>query len=198
MSTRNVPLVALLVAAGLALPASAGAAQFTTTPYNGQAFTSGTGPFGWSFQSGQSQNGEYGWVAYKLSTESSWHRCLRYANVQLAGLSPGTYSIQIGDDLNMDWLSSHGLLESGQNTCGIDEPPPSAVSMDSFAVVPPAPPPVVPISPQPTGPVPIAPISAAPLPPVVAPKHPAKKKHHKKKHHHRARHKAKHHGLIIR
>jgi PKD repeat protein len=116
VSLAAVAVTGALIALGLTAN-SAQAAEFTNTPGE-SVFASGVGPFAWGFQSSESASGENGWVAYKLSTETTWHRCLQYGSAMLASLPDGTYTIEIADDLNVDWLNSHGLLESGFDTCG--------------------------------------------------------------------------------
>ena len=119
-------------------------------------------------------------MAYHLSTEGVWYRCLeRYIHagensrripvtVTLAELPPGVYSIEIANDLSRGWLIEAGLLQSRYNTCGKNEYPGYAsISTDSFTVVAPVtqPPPAVetPSSP-PSPPVASPPAQGAPLP----------------------------------
>ena len=75
-----------------------------------------------------------GWVGYKLSTETAWHRCLQYGSAMLANLPDGTYTIEIADDVNVNYLNSHGLLESGLNTCGNGNAPDSAASASTITI----------------------------------------------------------------
>ena len=127
-----VAVAGCLFALGLSANA-AQAAEFTSTP-GASVFSSGAGPFGWGFASSSSASGEMGWVGYKLSTETAWHRCLQYGSAMLANLPDGTYTIEIADDVNVNYLNSHGLLESGFNTCGDGNPPDSAASASTITI----------------------------------------------------------------
>jgi hypothetical protein len=126
---RGLVLAVLLSSAILSSATVARAAEFTLTP--GQsAFSSGAGPFDWSFASGT------GGVGYRLSSETRWHRCLLGSpHVELSGLPDGQYSIEIADDLNLDNLADSGLWYSSTNTC--EDPstaPPGAVSRDTIVI----------------------------------------------------------------
>jgi hypothetical protein len=105
----------LLVIATLALPASVGAAVFTSKPYDSEVTTS-SGPFSWTFASSEHPDPVFGTVpvlsgvAYKLSTESTWHRCLQDGYAGLSQVPPGTYTITIADDYNPAVLAKYGDL----------------------------------------------------------------------------------------
>lgn len=126
--------VALTLALTLCSPAHA--ASFTLTPA-GPDFTSGAGPFDWSFETSSNPTGYEGWVGYKLSTEPTWHRCVGASsfNVQLANLPDGTYSIAIADDVNEEYLAANGTFNSSLNTCGNPSlGPPGAISQDTITI----------------------------------------------------------------
>lgn len=137
-SSKIVRLGAALAAltVGLALPAGASGASFSLSP--GRApFSSGAGPFDWSFHSSSSPNSYTGWVGYKLSTDSNWHRCIggSSAHAELTNLPDGTYSIDIADDINKVYLNSIGAFDSSSNTCGDPSmAPPGAVSRDTIVI----------------------------------------------------------------
>ena len=127
-------LVAPVVAIGLALvfSATASAASFSLWP-DSTVYSSGAGPFDWSFKSSGS-NTTQDWVGYKLSTESTWHRCLGgSASVELKNLPDGTYSIVIADDIDSIWLERNFM--GSFNTCGDPSTaPPGAVSRDTIVI----------------------------------------------------------------
>jgi hypothetical protein len=175
----------LLVVAGAVLALVVGVspalgARFVGSTYGGAKFVSGGGPFEWSFESGYS-TGQYSGVAYRLSTESAWHRCL-YPHtsgeivrrvperVVLSGLPEGTYTIEIADDQSKGWLQEHGVLESSLNTCGEPQYPGFfSVSSDSFTVQRPA----VPVAETPATPhAPSSPVTEATPPDSPAPSTP--------------------------
>lgn len=117
------------------IPAGARGASFTLSPIQSVA-SSGVGPFDWSFQSTSNPNGYTGWVGYKLSTESTWHRCLgQSSHVELRNLPDGTYSVEIADDVNVEYLAANGTSNSGLNTCGNPSlAPPGGISQDSIVI----------------------------------------------------------------
>jgi hypothetical protein len=128
---------AVLLAAPLALvlTSTAVAARFTSPEYHGKVFTSGAGRIGWTFESSEPRYHKYGFVAYHLSTERGWHRCLRYGEAALENVAPGKYRIEIADDLSMSWLAENGLLESGfVGQCSDANSPGTPVASDSFTV----------------------------------------------------------------
>lgn len=154
-----------VVAFGGPLASNAGAASFTSAPP--ATTTNGAGPFTWSFRSDAQPESAYSWVAYKLSTESSWHRCTPTEVVSLEDLPVGTYSIEISDDLNSWNWAGRGLGATANQECHEAEPPPGFIRRaSSFSVI--APPPVV--TPPPTV-APSQPTTTAPTttPPTTSP-----------------------------
>jgi hypothetical protein len=75
---------------------TAQAAHFTALP---QALfvQSGAGPFEWTFASDDPAD-PAGPVAYKLSTEEAWHRCVADGAASLSDLPEGRYTVTIADD----------------------------------------------------------------------------------------------------
>jgi hypothetical protein len=132
---RRIVLAVLLVGLGLVFSSGARGAGFTITPGE-SVFSSGAGPFYWSFKSSSDANSYTGWVGYKLSSESTWHRCLGASStISLTNLSDGTYSVEIADDVNEDNLAARGLFQSSLNTCGDPSiAPPGAVSQKTFTI----------------------------------------------------------------
>jgi len=123
--------VAVVMALAGASTDAARAAVFTLVPSQ-TYYTDGTGPFAWSFASGQS--GEYDWVGYKLSTEAAWHRCQAIHSASLASLPEGVYAVDIADDVDRNWLAAHGGLGGSSDTCGNGQPPDNPISEDRIVV----------------------------------------------------------------
>jgi hypothetical protein len=121
-------VVGLLVA-----PSSGLGASFTQRPSQNY-YSSGTGPFSWWFVSSQPTDSEYGWACYMLSSEGSWHRCLSSGQASVSGLPDGTYTIQIADDVNTNWLNARGLFFSGANTCADGQAPDNGVTTDTIVI----------------------------------------------------------------
>lgn len=128
-------------------PGAAHAADFVGHTYGGAAFSTGAGPYEWSFRSSHG-SGEWAGVEYRFGSETAWHRCLepRVFNgvveervpvaVSLSGLAPGTYRIEIADDLSVGWLGENGIYNSSTNTCGDpSREPTEPISIDSLAIV---------------------------------------------------------------
>jgi hypothetical protein len=102
-----------------ASPAAGATFDFTPATYNQR----GDGPFSYSVRS--SRTGDYGWVAWKFSTEQYWHRCQHPgAEASLSNLPDGQYTIEATDDINVTWWAAQGQLYSGtvQNGCFRDPP----------------------------------------------------------------------------
>jgi hypothetical protein len=124
-------LATLTVGAVMAIASSAQAAYFSFVPplYSND----GAGPFYYSFESSSAASGPYGWVAYKLSTEPDWHRCLYTGRVTLSNLPDGVYSITISDDFNVENYAARGQYDVPGGCSG--EPPAGfARSSHSFYV----------------------------------------------------------------
>lgn len=110
MRIRQVLCSASVVVWLCSLPTLTLAASFSSQPAEYQR--SGSGPFQWSFVTNGS--GADSGVAYDVSTESGWHRCLAgIQNVSLSGLPDGRYTVAISDDLSINWYASMGQLYSG-------------------------------------------------------------------------------------
>lgn len=167
--TRVVRIGLVVVAVFLAVATSAAGAIFTQAPP--AQTTDGAGPFTWTFVS----DGEhaYSWVAYKLSTESDWHRCVAKGVVTIEDLPVGTYSIEISNDVDLEDWAARGLGNSlDAQACHMSPPPdsPYARRVSSFSVIaptvitPPTTPVTVPTSPttSPTTPSTSAPESSSP------------------------------------
>jgi hypothetical protein len=104
-----------------ALPSTADAAYFTGQPFTYQQ--AGAGPFQWTYRSSD-PDGPQGTVAYKLSTEANWHRCSRDGPAPaLTNLAEGKYTIDIADDIGLDWYAARGLFYSGFTQPCFDSPP---------------------------------------------------------------------------
>jgi hypothetical protein len=130
-------LVAPVLAIGLALVFSgaASAASFTLRP-DRSVYSSGAGPFDWAIEP-SSSSPYLSAVGYKLSTESTWHRCITGSYLlELKDVPDGTYSIDIADDINLIYLGRLlGGLSSGSNTCGdSSRAPSSAISRDTIVI----------------------------------------------------------------
>ena len=79
-------------------PTGASAAVFTTTPP--QTVTAGAGPITWAFES-DAPGTMWGNVTWKVSTEPEWHVCGGPGGtVTLEGLDPGTYWVEIADEVD--------------------------------------------------------------------------------------------------
>jgi PKD domain len=128
--------LALALFGSLVFVSAARGAVFTLTPAE-SPFSSGAGPFYWSMKSSSAPDSETGWVGYKLSTESTWHRCLGpTATVSLNGLADRTYMVEIADDVNEDNLAARGLFNSGLNTCPYPTiAPPGAITQSATITI---------------------------------------------------------------
>lgn len=85
----------------LALPATASAAH---TDPNAPIYNQ-TGPVTLTLHSdGQSASSG---VAYKLSTESAWHRCLSLNPTVTLTLPAGDYSLELADDISRQWFDEN-------------------------------------------------------------------------------------------
>jgi hypothetical protein len=127
-------IIAAAMLGALALAAQAAAATFTMTPV--PQTTNGAGPFTWSFVSNGNQ--AYSWVAYKLSTEAYWHRCVPNGVVTLENLPIGTYSIEVTDDVDLEDWAARGLGNSlDAQACHMSPPPesPYVRRISSFSVI---------------------------------------------------------------
>jgi hypothetical protein len=143
----------LAVLLALALTSTAVAARFTSPEYHGRVLASGAGRISWTFESSEPRYHKYGFVAYRLSSEPGWHRCLKYGEAVLENVPPGKYRIEIANDLSMSWIAEHGLLESGLvGECSDSDSPGTPVASDSVTIAPPGSEPSN--APSPTAPVP--------------------------------------------
>jgi hypothetical protein len=101
----------LVLAVALLAPATAQAAHFDAPPptYNttGVPITFPLAADGHSVSSG---------VAYKLSTETAWHRCLAPGPVTITPPA-GDYTLQIADDTNRGWFDAN-LPQAQTPECG--------------------------------------------------------------------------------
>ena len=133
MSRRTV--LATLFVLALAVPGQAEAARFDQPPPGevtaGTPVTFTISPSGFSAASG---------VAFKLSNEPSWHRCLapgRYAVTPPAG----SYVVQIADDTNRPWFDAHAPNETTPECNETTAPRNEPVVWAFFTVKSPPPPP---------------------------------------------------------
>ncbi len=131
---RRVRRAILLTTVIFVFPTAAGAAVFTTPTYNGQTVT--TSSPGWGFVSSSPQNERLGGVAYELSTDHVWHRCIQWGSASLSNLQPGTYSITISDDYSPVWFANNGLLGSKLESELCTDGPPSGENLktDSLTI----------------------------------------------------------------
>jgi len=142
MRTRGLLAAAAATTALLGAGAqSAYGAYFTTQP---SAYArSGAGPFSWGFASDSPLDTQYGWTAYKLSTEELWHRCTNGVGPQLRDLPDGVYTVDIADDVDLDWAIRRNIFNSGfTQPCRdtVPQPPQTAWTRSALIVdsVPPA------------------------------------------------------------
>jgi hypothetical protein len=165
--TRVARIGVAVVALFLAVATSAAGANFTQTPP--AQTTDGAGPFTWSFVSDGTH--AYSWVAYKLSTETEWHRCVANGAVTIENLPVGTYSIEITNDVDLEDWAARGLGNSlDAQACHMSPPPdsPYARRISSFSVITPT----VVTTPTTPGASPTSPVTA-PTVPVTSPTSPA-------------------------
>lgn len=94
----RIPLVLGLLI--LLVPASAQAARFEQAPQ------SVTAPAPVTFTLAADGQSVSSGVAYKLSTEQTWHRCLAPGPITL-NLPPGGYRLDIADDTSRPWFDAH-------------------------------------------------------------------------------------------
>jgi hypothetical protein len=155
-----------------AAPASA---AFFVSQYGGQVFTSGAGPFEWSFESSHEYGSKYGGVAYRFVSQGErfnaggWHRCLDgLRTVSVSNLAEGTYWMEITDDESIAWITREGQLYGPQ--CRTEEYPGLfSISYDSLTVAAPhAEEPGKPAQPPPQGPTTTAPTVSGPNSPGVS------------------------------
>ena len=106
--TKLVAVLAVAVVVG-SCASAADAAYFIAQPAT--YVTSGAGPFEWQFRS-STPGTSTGSMAYRLSTETVWHRCAKDYPARLSDLAEGAYSVTIADDIDLDWYSARGLLYS--------------------------------------------------------------------------------------
>jgi hypothetical protein len=123
---RRLSLGALLVL--LVAPAGARAAHFDAPPppydTSGVPFSFTVAPDGQSAASG---------VAYKLSSEAGWHRCLAPGTVTLA-LPAGDYTVQIADDTDRAWFDENEAQASTPECAGATAPAGRAITTATFYV----------------------------------------------------------------
>jgi hypothetical protein len=119
LRTAAVFLAAFAALLGVCSPASAAVFGLQPGPYS----NSGAGPFQWSFSTSSDPNGPTGRVAYKLSTEPSWHRCGHDYPPRLSNLSDGVYTATIADDINLDWYAANGTAFSSMTQPCFDASP---------------------------------------------------------------------------
>lgn len=110
MTRLTVTLTLLLLIAAAAVAPRTNAAYFIAQPPT--YVRSGAGSFEWQFRS-SSPGTSTGSFAYRLSTESVWHRCANDNPPRLSDLPEGAYSVTIADDISLDWYNARGLLFSG-------------------------------------------------------------------------------------
>jgi hypothetical protein len=134
---RRAAISLAVIASFLAVVTSADAATLTQTPP--AQVTDGAGPFTWSFVSDGTH--AYSWVAYRLSTETGWHRCVANGMVTIENLPVGTYSIEITNDVDLEDWAARGLGNSfDAQACHMSPPPdsPYARRISNFSVITPA------------------------------------------------------------
>src|SRR3954447_14679869 len=96
MEARRVKLAAALAAASMCAAAFAGSAQAATvTSHPPQYVKPSAGPFTWTFAPSVASAP----VAWKLSSETAWHRCTTDTSATFATLPEGRYSFSVADDL---------------------------------------------------------------------------------------------------
>ncbi|MDA0161288.1 PKD domain-containing protein [Solirubrobacter ginsenosidimutans] len=106
-------LVTVLAVAAVALAAGVSAADAAYPIAHPPTYVqSGAGVFEWQIRT-SSAGSSTGAVAYKLSTESVWHRCNKDLPARLSDIPEGAYSITFADDISLDWYNARGLLFSG-------------------------------------------------------------------------------------
>jgi hypothetical protein len=95
MDGRRGKIAAALVAASVCVLGVASAAQAATiTAYPPAYAKPGTGPFTWTFAPSVPDTP----VAWKLSSETAWHRCTTDTSATFASLPEGRYSLSVMDD----------------------------------------------------------------------------------------------------
>src|SRR3954470_24485294 len=95
MDARRGKLAAALAAASMCAAAFAGSAQAATvTSHPPQYVKPSAGPFTWTFAPSVASAP----VAWKLSSETAWHRCTTDASATFATLPEGRYSFSVADD----------------------------------------------------------------------------------------------------
>src|SRR4051794_15974756 len=96
MDARRGKLAAALAAASMCAAAFAGSARAATvTSHPPQYVKPSAGPFTWTFAPSVVAGAP---VAWKLSTETAWHRCTTAGSATFATLPEGRYSISVADD----------------------------------------------------------------------------------------------------
>jgi hypothetical protein len=95
----SAPVLATVVAALLMTALGPSAATFTSTPP--PRITAPTGPLTWTFESDGSGT-PWDHVTWKVSTEPEWQMCGGPSGtVTLEGLAPGTYWVEIADEIDL-------------------------------------------------------------------------------------------------
>jgi hypothetical protein len=95
MDARRGRLAAALAAALIGTAALAGAARAATVTAHPPAYAKpSAGPFTWTF----APSGADAPVAWKLSSETAWHRCTTDTSATFATLPEGRYAISVADD----------------------------------------------------------------------------------------------------
>src|SRR3954447_23410242 len=140
MDARRVKLAAALAAASMCAAAFAGSAQAATvTSHPPQYVKPSAGPFTWTF--GPSVAGAP--VAWKLSTETAWHRCTTDTSATFATLPEGRYSFSVADDdpacSPSDTTAPSTLITTTRGTSDVivARPPPAPPAPVVAAVAPP-------------------------------------------------------------
>jgi hypothetical protein len=120
MDARRGKLVAALAAATMGVAAFAGAAQAATvTSHPPQYVQPSAGPFTWTFAPSVADAP----VAWKLSSETAWHRCTTDTSATFATLPEGTYSISVADDdpscAPSDTTAPAGIITTTRGTSNV-------------------------------------------------------------------------------
>src|SRR5690348_12907696 len=95
MDARRRRLAAALTAATMGVAAFVGSARAASlTAHPPQYVKPSAGPFTWTF----APSAPGAPVAWKLSSETAWHRCTNDTSATFTTLPEGTYSFSIADD----------------------------------------------------------------------------------------------------
>jgi hypothetical protein len=144
----SISALASVALAALVAEPNATAATFTATP--APTVVEGGGPLNWAFVS-DAPGTMWGDVTWRASTEPEWHMCGGPSGeVTLEGLAPGTYWVEIADEVDLAFAGEALGLPPFDRCSVIHSPalgPLHPVTLAATVVVAPPPPP-----PEPTPP----------------------------------------------